>query len=88
MKQKLIEAIREVSIADKTYEEYVTALAEHLNIVGQKKFKRIDALENKVCSLANRNEALTQVISEQSHCLVKLESVVEQVTKKLLEGER
>ena len=88
MKQKLIEAIREVSIAGKTYEQYVEALAEHLNTVGQKKFKRIDALENKVCSLVDRNEALTQTVSELSHCLVRLESVVEQVTKKLLEDKQ
>ena len=33
MKDKIIQAIREVSIVDKTYEEYVEALADRLQTV-------------------------------------------------------
>ena len=37
MKDKLIEAIREVFISDKTYTEYVEALADHLSTKGYRK---------------------------------------------------
>ena len=42
MKQKLIEAIREVSIAGKTYEQYVEALAEALDKRFKAMFEELD----------------------------------------------
>ena len=52
MEDKLIEAIREVFISDKTYTEYVEALADHLSAKGYRKasdvvreiFEEIDTL--------------------------------------------